>query len=191
MTVHMGTAPRMLRVSTFPEPLTVPWTARTPRMCILDWTSYDIYFLWLDTAGRAKTRRTPAQPQYRISDSPDISLNDVSFTSMTVHMAVYAADRCYEFRRFLEPTTVPWILMPRTSTSRIWTKLQHTFFGWVQKYRRNQRNSRCQCDHRTEYSRRPVISFNDVSFTSMTAHGTVYAADKNVCFISWIPHDRQ
>jgi hypothetical protein len=37
----------------------------------------------------------PVQLPYRVfPDSPDISLNDVSFTSMTVHMeTVYAADK--------------------------------------------------------------------------------------------------
>jgi hypothetical protein len=92
---------RMLRVSTFPRTADGAMDSSDASNVYIGWTSYDIYFLWLDTAGRAKTRRMPAQPQYRISDAPDISLNDVSFTSMTVHMAVYAADRCYEFRRFL------------------------------------------------------------------------------------------
>jgi hypothetical protein len=39
-----------------------------------------------------------------IPDSPDISLNDVSFTSM-MHMeqSLRRRQECYEFRRFLEP----------------------------------------------------------------------------------------
>jgi hypothetical protein len=62
---------------------------------ITDWTK-----LQHTLAGRkipqesAKTRRMPVQPPQNIPDSPDISLNDVSFTSMTVHMeTVYAEDK--------------------------------------------------------------------------------------------------
>jgi predicted rRNA methylase YqxC with S4 and FtsJ domains len=125
-----------------------------------------------------------------IPDSPDISLNDVSFTSMTVHMeTVYAADKNVTgdvpgFR-----TTVPWIVrMPRMSTSLDWTKPQILSLAG-RRIRRNQRKlGGRQCNHRTEYSRSPDISLNDVSFTSMTVHmETVYAADKNVtrfrCFL--------
>jgi hypothetical protein len=51
-------------------------------------------FLWLDkNPQESETRRTPVQPQYRIPDAPDISLNDVSFTSMTVHMETVYADK--------------------------------------------------------------------------------------------------
>jgi hypothetical protein len=54
----------------------------------------------------------PVQLPYEYSQMLDISLNDVSFTSMTVHMeTVYAPKECNGFRCFLEPTTVPWIVL--------------------------------------------------------------------------------
>jgi hypothetical protein len=71
----------------------------------------------------------PVQPPYRIPDSP--ALNDVSFTSMTVHMeTVYAADKN------VTSFDVSWIphdgamdsSMPRTSTS-LDEATTYTFFG--------------------------------------------------------------
>jgi hypothetical protein len=96
-----------------------------------------------ESAGSAKTRRMPVQPLQNIPDSPDISLNDVSFTSMTVHMeTVYAADKNVTVRRFLDSRmTVPWIVLTLQCLHHWnWTKHTYTFFGWA-KIRRNQRNS--------------------------------------------------
>jgi hypothetical protein len=79
--------------------MTVPWIVLASNVI----TVLDEAILWLGNkpAGRAKTRRMPVQPLQNIPDSPDISLNDVSFTSMTVHMEVTPPKECYEFRRFL------------------------------------------------------------------------------------------
>jgi hypothetical protein len=53
-----------------------------------------------ESANSADASATTVQ---NIPDSPDISLNDVSFTSMTVHMeTVYAADKNVTCRRFLD-----------------------------------------------------------------------------------------
>jgi hypothetical protein len=100
MTVHMETVYAADKnVTSFDvswNRMTVPWIVRMPRMSTsLDWTKLQIY-LWMgeNTAGISETRRTPVQPPYRIFPISDISLNDVSFTSMTVHMeTVYAADK--------------------------------------------------------------------------------------------------
>jgi hypothetical protein len=64
----------------------------------------------------------------------------------------------------------------------------YTFFGWA-KSRRNQRKLELPGNHNTEYPRcsryfaRRVFHFHDC------AHGTVYAADKNVTSfdVSWEP----
>jgi hypothetical protein len=77
---------------------TTPWIVLMLRMSTSrDWTKLQHI---LSLAGRripqesAQTRQMPVQPLQNIPDSPDISLNDVSFTSMTVHMeTVYAADK--------------------------------------------------------------------------------------------------
>jgi hypothetical protein len=99
MTVHMETVyaeDKMSRVSTFPGLHTVPWIVLTLQCLHHGIGRSELYFLWLGEIPQesAKTRRMPVRPPYRIPDSPDISLNDVSFTSMTVHMeTVYAADK--------------------------------------------------------------------------------------------------
>jgi hypothetical protein len=99
MTVHMEqfTPPtRMLQFRCFLEPATVAMDSSDASMSTsLDW-KYST-FLWMDETipqGISETRWTPVQPPYRIFRFSDISLNDVSFTSMTVHMeTVYAADK--------------------------------------------------------------------------------------------------
>jgi hypothetical protein len=76
-----------------------------------------------------------------IPDAPDISLNDVSFTSMTVHMeTVYAADKnVTSFDVSWNRTTVPWTArMPQCLHHWIDEATTYTFFGWA-KIRRNQR----------------------------------------------------
>jgi hypothetical protein len=94
---HMDimTPTRMLRVSTFPGfRTTVPWTAwMLPTSHHGSGRSYNIYFLWaVNTAGKSENSATATTVQ-SIPDSPDISLNDVSFTSMTVHMETVYADK--------------------------------------------------------------------------------------------------
>jgi hypothetical protein len=134
----------------------------------------------------------PVTTVQNIPDSPDISLNDVSFTSMTVHMeTVYAETRMQGFDVSWIPHDVPWIVltMPRMSTSLVWTKLQHILSMAKEESSRNQRKL-ADASATTVQNSVPDISLNDV-FTSMTVHmETVYAADKNVGFdVSWIPHD--
>jgi hypothetical protein len=73
---------------------TVPWIVRMlPMSTSRTGRSYNIYFLWLDNKS-ANQRKLGGCNHTEYSDSPDISLNDVSFTSMTAHMeTVYAADK--------------------------------------------------------------------------------------------------
>jgi hypothetical protein len=88
----------MLRVSTFPGfRTTVPWIALdASNVYITGWTKPQHI---LSMAGRRIPQESAqadasATTVQNIPDSPDISLNDVSFTSMTVHMeTVYAADK--------------------------------------------------------------------------------------------------
>jgi hypothetical protein len=69
----------------------------------------------------------------QIPDSPDISLNDVSFTSMTVHMeTVYAADKNVTVSTFPEPHDGAMDSSDASNTtSLVWTKLQHILSGWA------------------------------------------------------------
>jgi hypothetical protein len=88
----------------------------------------DILFGWaVNTAGKRKLGDASATTVQSIPDSPDISLNDVSFTSMTVHMeTVYAEDKNVTGSTFPGfRTTVPWIARMLECVSRDWTKLQH------------------------------------------------------------------
>jgi predicted rRNA methylase YqxC with S4 and FtsJ domains len=127
-----------------------------------------------------------------IPDSPDISLNDVSFTSMTVHMeTVYTADK--NVTRF-DVSWIPHDGAMDDSTPRMSTTVgrsYHIYFLWLgEKTRGISSNSTDASATTAEYSDSPDISLNDVSFTSMTVHmETVYAADKNVTGfdVSWIP----
>jgi hypothetical protein len=96
----------------------------------------------------------PVQPLQNIPDSPDISLNDVSFTSMTVHMeTVYAADKN------VTSFDVSWIphdgaIVPGFQCLHHWIgRSYNIYFLWLgEEYRRNQRKlGGRQCNHRTEY----------------------------------------
>jgi hypothetical protein len=62
-----------------------------------------------------------------IPDAPDISLNDVSTSMMTVHGDGLPPTRMLRVSMFPgNRMTVPWIArMPSMSTSLVWTKLQH------------------------------------------------------------------
>jgi hypothetical protein len=157
--------------------------------------AHNIYFLWLDNKFRRnqQTRRTQCNHVQNIPDSPDISLNDVSFTSMTVHMAVCRRQECHGFRRFLEPADDMDSSDASMSHIRDWTKLQQYSSMAGQRSRRNQRKLGGHSATTVQnIPDAPDISLNDVSFTSMTVHmETVYAADKNVTSfdVSWEPHD--
>jgi predicted rRNA methylase YqxC with S4 and FtsJ domains len=62
----------------------------------LDEATTYTFFGWAKKIRRDQRKFDRCQCNHRTeySDSPDISLNDVSFTSMTVHMeTVYAADK--------------------------------------------------------------------------------------------------
>jgi hypothetical protein len=81
-----STPTRMSRVSTFPGfRTTVPWIVLMPRTTSRDWTKLPLYFLWLEKNPAESNSRMPVTTVQNIPDSPDISLNDVSFTSMTAH----------------------------------------------------------------------------------------------------------
>jgi hypothetical protein len=72
----------------------VPWIRRF-NVYIWFGRSYNIYFLWLGESSRNQ-RKLGGQRNHRTEypQFSDISLNDLSFTSMTVHMeTVYAADK--------------------------------------------------------------------------------------------------
>jgi hypothetical protein len=155
MTVLESTPPtRMSQVSMFPGTRgRRSVIVLMPRMSTLVGRSHRIYFLWLgeDPQESAQTRRTPVQPPYRIFNSPDISLNDVSFTSMTAHGdGLRRRQECYEFRCFLEPRRCHG-----SDASNVYIRtgrpLIYSMAG--QESRRNQRKlGGRKCDHRTEYS---------------------------------------
>jgi hypothetical protein len=111
----------------------------------------------------AKTRWTPDTVQ-NIPDSPD-PLNDVSFTSMTVHGdGLRRRQECYEFRRFLEPADGA---MDSSDASNVYITgldeaTEYTFYGWAKNSAGIRKLGGRQCDHRTEYTRFS-ISLNDVS----------------------------
>jgi hypothetical protein len=154
-------------------------------------TTYTFFGWAVSTAGRQLGR---CQRNHRTEyPTADISLNDVSFTSMTVHMeTVYAADKN------VTAFDVSWIphdgAMDSSDASNVYiTGLDeattYTFFGWTVNTAGKSELGRCQCDHRT--ARFSDISLNDVSF--LTVHmETVYAEDKNVTGfdVSWIPTRR-
>jgi hypothetical protein len=131
-----STPPTRIRVSTFPgNPRTVPWIVLTPRMSTLrDWTKpQNTFYGW--TTNPQNQRKLGGQCNVQnIPDSPDISLNDVSFTSMTVHMeTVYAADKNVTSFDFLGTTmTVPWIArMLQCLHHGLDEATQYTFYGWA------------------------------------------------------------
>jgi hypothetical protein len=136
-------------------------------------TTYTFFGWAKNTAGiEQNSADASATTVQNIPDSPDISLNDVSFTSMTVHMeTVYAADKNVTgFRRFLEPHDGAMDSSDASmSTSLVWTKLQHILSMAGQKFA-GIRNSADASATGTEYSDSPDISLNDVSFTDC-AHG--------------------
>jgi hypothetical protein len=104
----------MLRVSTFPDSDGAMDSLDASNVYITGLTKLQIYFLWLDknSAGISENSAdASATTVQNIPDSPDISLNDVSFTSMTVHMeTVYAADKnVTSFDVSWNRMTVPWI----------------------------------------------------------------------------------
>jgi hypothetical protein len=133
------------------------------------------YFLWLgeESAGISESSADRCNHNTEYPDSPDISLNDVSFTSMTVHMeTVYADKRMLQVSTFPGTRmTVPWIVrMLSTCTSRV-GRSYNIYFFWLDKDRRNQRKlGGHQCNHVQNIPDSPDISLN-VSFTSMTVHG--------------------
>jgi hypothetical protein len=169
------------------NPTTVPWIARMPPNVYItgldEATTYTFFGWTKNSAGISETRRTASATTYRIfPDSPDISLNDVSFTSMTVHMeTVYAADKNVTVSTFPEPHTVPWIvLMPECLHHGLDEATTYTFFGWTKNSQESAKTRRI-VQPRTEYSR--FSRYQRRVFTSMTVHmETVYAADKNVEF---------
>jgi hypothetical protein len=153
-------------------------------------TTYTFYG-WTKMA-ESENSADSATTVQNIPDSPDISLNDVSFTSMTVHMeTVYAADKNVTVSTFPgNRMTVPWIarMLPMYIITD-WTKLQHTLAG--HKYRRNQnsadasattvQNSRCA----RYFAQRRVLHFHDC------AHGDGLRR-RQECYefdVSWEPHD--
>jgi hypothetical protein len=119
-----------------------------------------------------------------IPDSPDISLNDVSFTSMTVHMETVYADKNVTVSTFPGfRMTVPWIVRFQNVTSRIGRSYKYTFFGWAKNSQESAKLGGRQCNHNTEYTRFSRYFAQRRVLTSMTVHmETVYAADKNVGF---------
>jgi hypothetical protein len=119
-----------------------------------------------------------------------ISLNDVSFTSMTVHMeTVYAEDKnVTSFDVSWNRMTVPWIVLTLNVYITGLTKLQHILSLAGQRIRRESANSADASA--TTVQNIPILRYfaQRRSFTSMTVHmETVYAADKNVTGfdVSW------
>jgi hypothetical protein len=144
-------------------------------------TTYTFYGWAKNPAGISENSAdASATTVQNIPDSPDISLNDVSFTSMTVHMeTVYAADECYGFRRFLDSTHGA---MDSSDASNVYiTGLDEatTYTFLAGRNSAGISENGCQCNHRTEYPDSPDISLNDVSLP-MTVHGDSLPADKNV-----------
>jgi hypothetical protein len=97
---------------------------------------------------------------------------------MTHMETVYAADKnVTSFDVSGNRTTVPWIVL--TLRMYITGLDEATYFLWLGKNTAGIRTRRMPVQPRTEYPDSPDIS-NDVSFTSMTAHGDSLRADKNV-----------
>jgi hypothetical protein len=144
-------------------------------------TVLDEAILWLGNkpAGRAKTRRTPVQPLQNIPDSPDISLNDVSFTSMTVHMEVTPPGKnVTSFDVSWEPHDGA---MDSSASNVYITGLDeattYTFFGWAKSG--NQRNSADASATTVEYSRRyfaqrRVLHFHDCAWRRLRRRQECY-----------------
>jgi hypothetical protein len=105
-------------------------------------TTYTFFGWAKNSRNQRNSADASATTIQNIPDSPDISLNDVSFTSMTVHMeTVYAADKNVTSFDVSWNPTVPWIARIRMSTSLDWTKLQHILSLAGQKSCRISENS--------------------------------------------------
>jgi hypothetical protein len=153
--------------------MTVPWTARMLLMYITDWTSYNIYFLWL-----TKSCRNQWKLHASCDHNTEVFLILRYFaqrrvlTSMTVHMeTVYAADKNVTgFDVSWIRTTVPWIArMPPMSTSLVWTATNILWMG--EEFRRNQQTRRTPVQPPYRISRFSDISLNDVLYFHDCAHG--------------------
>jgi hypothetical protein len=110
-----------------------------------DWTKLQhIHTLWLgenavgqgeELGGRQCNHRT----EY---DSPDISLNDVSFTSMTVHMERSTPRiRMLRVSMFLDSTTVPWTALDASNVYIGTGRSYNIYILWLGEESQNQRNS--------------------------------------------------
>jgi hypothetical protein len=146
-------------------------------------TKPQIYFLgWAkNSAGISANSADASATTVQNIDSPDISLNDVSFTSMTVHMeTVYAADKnVTSFDVSWNPTT-PWIVRtPRMSTSRTDEATEYTFYGWAEIPQESAKLADAS-NHNTEYPRCPIFRSTTCLYFHDVHMETVYAADKNV-----------
>jgi hypothetical protein len=162
---------------------TVPWIARMLPMCTSpDWTKLQ-HILWLDNKHGWEERKLADASATTVQNIPDsdISLNDVSFTSMTVHMeTVYAEDKNVTGFDVSGFHTVPWtVRMLNVYITGLDEATTYTF-GWKNP-QESAKTRRTPVQPRTEYPRFSRYFAQRRVFTSMTVHmETVYAADKNV-----------
>jgi hypothetical protein len=188
----------MLLVSTFPRCPTAG-SGRTDASLSnvyitgLDEATNILFFGWAkNAAGQRKLGDASATTVQNIPDSPDISLNDVSFTSMTVHMeTVYAEDKN------VTGFDVSWNrdgAMDSSDASNVytrdWTKPQHTFFGWARIPQESAKTRRMPV--RPPYRIFPMLRYfaQRRVFTSMTVHMEQSTPPTRMGFdVSWIPHD--
>jgi hypothetical protein len=180
---------RMLRVSMFPGTRDGAMVRRLE--CLhQDWTTTYILHGWTRIPQEsAKTRRTQVRPPYRIFPILDISLNDVSF-SMTVHM-----ERSTPPTRMLRVSMFPGThdgAMGSSDASKC------LYYGTGRSYnilsmagqqipQESAKTRRTQVRPPYRIFLTPDISQQDVSFTSMTAHGIQFTPPIRMLRVSTFP----
>jgi hypothetical protein len=148
--------------------------------------------LWMGeefTGISANSADASATTVQSIPDSPDISLNDVSFTSMTVHMErARRRQECYGFRRFLEPAVARWIVRRLECLHQVGRSYRiPSMAGQESTGISETRRTPVQPPYRIFNS--PDISLNDVSYFHDCAHGDGLRR-RQECYgfdVSWIP----
>jgi hypothetical protein len=117
------------------------------------------FYGWTTNSWESAKLMDQVQSQYRIYPISDISLNDVSFTSMTVHMeTVYAADKNVTVSMFPGTATVAMDSSDASmSTSLVLEATDISMDGRNRFRGESAKLGGRQCNHRTEYSDSPIF----------------------------------
>jgi hypothetical protein len=172
--------------------MTVPWIVLTLPMS----TSRNLRSATYTFFGWAKIRRNQRKLRGHQCndrticdiDNPDISLADVSLTSMTVHMETVYATIKIDLLMFPGTRTVPWTVRMLRMSSRDWTRRQHILSLWAES-RRSNGNSTVAV-HQQSIPDSPIfrsttcLYFHDCAWKRSTPPTRMSRFD-----VSWIPHD--